>query len=173
MKILYAIQGTGNGHLTRAIEFYPYLKKFGTVDFLLSGSNCSLENEIPLKYKSRGLSLFYNNSGSLNFSEIRRNIYIREIYHDAENLPVDKYDLVINDFDFVTSLSCFLKNKKSIHIGHQASFAYQGVPLPKQSDFIGKIILKYFTRATRNLGIHFQRYHQNIKRKPKLNFSKR
>lgn len=162
MKILYAIQGTGNGHLTRAIEFQPFLQKFGEVHFLLSGSNCSLAHEIPITYKSRGLSLFYNSAGALNFKEIRRNIYIREIYKDASDLPVEKYDLVINDFDFVTSLACFLKKKKSIHIGHQASFNYQEVPVPKQTDFLGNIILKYFTRATQHLGIHFLRYHQNI-----------
>lgn len=162
MKILYAIQGTGNGHLTRAAEFYPHLKKYGEVDFMLSGSNCSLQHEIPVKYRSRGLSLFYNSAGSLNFNEIRKNIYLREILRDAENLPVADYDLVINDFDFITSLACQFKRKKSIHLGHQASFAYQGVPLPDKTSMLGTLILKHFARATQHLGIHFLRYHKNI-----------
>ena len=37
MKILYAIQGTGNGHLSRAIDVIPALKKIGQVDVLVSG----------------------------------------------------------------------------------------------------------------------------------------
>ena len=32
MKILFAIQGTGNGHLSRARDVYPELLKYGQVD---------------------------------------------------------------------------------------------------------------------------------------------
>ena len=42
MKIFYAIQGTGNGHISRAEQLYPYLQKHGEVDFFLSGSNAQL-----------------------------------------------------------------------------------------------------------------------------------
>lgn len=37
MKILYAFQGTGNGHLARAQEIIPILKKHALVDTLISG----------------------------------------------------------------------------------------------------------------------------------------
>jgi UDP-N-acetylglucosamine:LPS N-acetylglucosamine transferase len=59
MKIFYAIQGTGNGHISRAVQLYPYLKKYGEVDFFLSGSNAQLNVDIPIKFKSKGVSLFY------------------------------------------------------------------------------------------------------------------
>jgi hypothetical protein len=29
MKILYAVQATGNGHISRAIELMPHLEKYG------------------------------------------------------------------------------------------------------------------------------------------------
>ena len=38
MKILYGIQGTGNGHLSRAEEIVPILKKMAHVDVLISGN---------------------------------------------------------------------------------------------------------------------------------------
>ena len=38
MKILYAIQGTGNGHLSRARDIIPILQKKGDVDILVSGT---------------------------------------------------------------------------------------------------------------------------------------
>ena len=38
MKILYAIQGTGNGHIARAEDIVPVLKRFGTLDVLVSGA---------------------------------------------------------------------------------------------------------------------------------------
>ena len=43
MKILYAIQGTGNGHVSRAYEVVPELQKYGKVDLLLSGNQCDIE----------------------------------------------------------------------------------------------------------------------------------
>ncbi len=37
MKILYAIQGTGNGHLSRAVDMIPELKKYAIVYTAFSG----------------------------------------------------------------------------------------------------------------------------------------
>ena len=38
MKILYAVQGTGNGHFSRAQDVIPLLKKKAQVDILVSGT---------------------------------------------------------------------------------------------------------------------------------------
>ena len=38
MKVLYAFQGTGNGHIARAQEIIPILKKYAEVDILISHS---------------------------------------------------------------------------------------------------------------------------------------
>ena len=45
MRILYAIQGTGNGHLTRAKEIIPILQQKGTLDILVSGNENNLDLE--------------------------------------------------------------------------------------------------------------------------------
>ena len=42
MKIFYAVQATGNGHISRAMELLPYLERYGQVDIFLSGANNSL-----------------------------------------------------------------------------------------------------------------------------------
>jgi len=42
MKILYGIQGTGNGHLVRASVLAPELSKYANVDLLVSGSESDL-----------------------------------------------------------------------------------------------------------------------------------
>ena len=60
MKIFYAIQGTGNGHLSRAEQLYPYLKKYGEVDFFLSGSNSQLTRVFQLSIKVRDLVCITN-----------------------------------------------------------------------------------------------------------------
>ena len=47
MKILYGIQTTGNGHLTRAKEVISILKKRAEVDVVLSGPD---DNKISLNH---------------------------------------------------------------------------------------------------------------------------
>ena len=42
MRIFYAVQATGNGHIARALEILPYLKQYGEVDIFLSGTNAQL-----------------------------------------------------------------------------------------------------------------------------------
>ena len=59
MKILYAFQGTGNGHASRAIEIIPYLQQKGQVDVLISGYQCQLKLPFDVKYKYYGLSFIF------------------------------------------------------------------------------------------------------------------
>ncbi|TAH01036.1 MAG: glycosyl transferase, partial [Sphingobacteriales bacterium] len=70
MKIFYAVQATGNGHISRAMELLPHLQQYGTVDIFLSGANSSLPSTLPVTYRSKGLSLFYSNSGGLRYKKI-------------------------------------------------------------------------------------------------------
>jgi predicted glycosyltransferase len=56
MKILYAVQGTGNGHITRAIEIIPYLKQRSEVDILVSGIQSDIELPFKVTYRFNGLS---------------------------------------------------------------------------------------------------------------------
>lgn len=161
MKIFYAIQGTGNGHLSRAIELYPHLKKYGEVDFFLSGSNSNLNTELPIKYRSKGLSLFYKHTGGLDYSKILGSL-TSHLYKDAKALPVEEYDLVINDFEFITSQACVLKKVPSIHFGHQASFQSKKTPRSEKFNPLGNLILEKFVKSNSHMGLHFENYDNNI-----------
>jgi uncharacterized protein (TIGR00661 family) len=161
MKIFYAIQGTGNGHLSRAEQLYPYLKKYGEVDFFLSGSNAQLNTPIPIKYRSKGISMQYKSTGGLDYSSIAKSLSYK-LYKEAKALPIDNYDLIINDFEFITSLSCSLKRKKSIQFGHQASFQSKLTPRAKSINPIGNLVLAHFVKSTSYLGLHFESYDNHI-----------
>ena len=161
MKIFYAIQGTGNGHISRAIQLYPYLKKYGEVDFFLSGSNAHLNTDIPIKFKSKGLSLFYKHTGGLDYNKIVSSLSFN-IYKDARSLPVDEYDLIVNDFEFVSSLACSIKKVPCVHFGHQASFQSIKTPRPKGMNPLGNLILEKFVKSNKHIGLHFDAYDENI-----------
>jgi uncharacterized protein (TIGR00661 family) len=162
MKIFYAVQATGNGHISRAGEIMPFLQKVGKVDVFLSGSNHSLKNNLPIAYRSKGLSLFYNSDGGVDLQKTIGSIKFKKIWNEAKFLPIEKYDLVINDFECITSLACWIKKIPSIHFGHQASFQSDKTPRPKKKEFIGEWVLKNYAKGTDNIGLHFNSYDKNI-----------
>jgi uncharacterized protein (TIGR00661 family) len=158
MKIFYAVQATGNGHISRAMEILPFLQRYGEVDIFLSGSNSSLQLDGPVKYRSKGLCIFYNKSGSVSFPETIKQFSPVRLLKEARDLPVEKYDLVLNDFDSITALACAYKKIPSVNFGHQASFQSEKTPRPVKKDFIGEWILKNYGRATQYVGLHFTSY---------------
>ncbi len=158
MKIFYAIQATGNGHISRAIQLYPYLQKFGSVDFFLSGNNASLNIDLPIKFKSVGCSLHYSKCGGLNYWDIVKNIQPIQMYKDAKSLPLKDYDVVINDFDSVTSFACKMQKIHSVQFGHQASFISEATPRPEKRNLMGEMILKHYAPSPKHIGLHFEKY---------------
>ncbi|GGB07473.1 glycosyltransferase family protein [Puia dinghuensis] len=158
MKIFYAVQATGNGHISRAMELLPYFQRYGKVDIFLSGANNSLQLDASVKYRSKGLSLFYTSSGGLNYWEIGKQIAPLRLWREVRDLPVEKYDLVINDFECLTSLACMYKRVPSVNFGHQASFISPKVPRPEKREWMGEWILRNYARATQYVGLHFKQY---------------
>ncbi len=158
MKIFYAVQATGNGHISRATQLLPYLEKFGEVDVFLSGANASLEAPLPIRYRSNGLSLFYSTCGGLDYKLMWKHNSIVRAMKEAKQLPVEQYDIVINDFDFITAQACRSKKIKSVQFGHQASFLSNQTPRPEVRNYFGEMILKRYAPATKYIGLHFQPY---------------
>jgi uncharacterized protein (TIGR00661 family) len=158
MKILYAVQATGNGHISRAMELLPHLREYGEVDIFLSGANSTLELDAPVRYRSKGLSLFYTCNGGLNYSRIIRQLSLARIRKEIRELPVEQYDLVLNDFDCITALACSRKKVRSLNFGHQASFMSAKTPRPDKVSKTGEWILKNYARATHYTGLHFEQY---------------
>lgn len=158
MKIFYAVQATGNGHISRAMELLPHLQKFGTVDIFLSGDNSHLALDAPVIFRSKGISLFYNCTGGLDYWQIMKNLHPMRVKQEIRDLPVEKYDLVLNDFEYITAAACAKKDIPSIHFGHQASFQSSHTPRPEKKSLAGEWLLKHYAKATHYAGLHFKQY---------------
>lgn len=158
MKILYAVQATGNGHIARATELLPVLQRHGQVDVFLSGSNSSIDSDLPVVYRSKGLSLFYGNRGGLDYLRMLRSFAPARIIREVMDLPVEKYDLVINDFEAISSLACRHKRIPFVHFGHQASFVSDNVPRPASGDVAGEWLLRHYASSPDAIGLHFDNY---------------
>lgn len=162
MKILYAIQGTGNGHVSRARDIIPALQKNHEVDILISGSQTDVELPFPVKYKYHGLGFVFGKKGGIDIFESYKKSNLKVFFSEINCLPVQAYDLVINDFEPVSAWACYQKNKKCISLSHQAAVLNKNVPKPKHTDRIGKAVLKKYAPTCAQYGFHFQAYDTNI-----------
>lgn len=163
MKLLYAIQGTGNGHIARAQEIIPILKKYALVDVLISGHQSQLKPSLEIDYQFSGLSLLYNNHGGLSYKKTFFENSFCKAFKVIQSLELREYDLIINDFEPLTAWSAKLKKLPIIALSHQAALSFDGIPKPKQKSRLGENILKYYAPCDKKIGFHFQSYHPNIK----------
>lgn len=155
MKILYAVQGTGNGHLSRAIDIIPCLQKHGEVDILVSGIQGDLKLPFDVKYEFKGLSFIFGKKGGVDLWKTLRRANLRKFLKSIRELPVEDYDLVISDFEPVSAWACYRKNKECIGLSHQAAVLNKMFPLPESTDMVGKIVLQNYAPVTAKYGFHF------------------
>jgi uncharacterized protein (TIGR00661 family) len=162
MKILYAIQGTGNGHISRARDIVPILARMGDLDVLVSGVQADVELGFPVRYQYKGLSLIFGKKGGVDVLETYRKSNMLRLIREVRSLPILDYDLVISDFEPVSAWACFLKRKTCIGLSHQAAVLNEAAPRPNKFDPIGKAVLKRYAPVTHSYGFHFQAYAEGI-----------
>jgi uncharacterized protein (TIGR00661 family) len=162
VKILYAIQGTGNGHIARAEEIAPMLVDYGKVDLFVSGAQADIKLSMPVKYKSKGLSFFFGKKGGIDFLKTFRNNSSKRVMREIKEFPVEKYDLVINDFEAITAWACHKRDVPCIALSHQYSLLSPNVPKPKHFDPVGTWFLNNYAPVRQGVGFHFAAYDQNI-----------
>lgn len=162
LKILYAVQGTGNGHVTRAIEIIPYLQKRGEVDILVSGIQSDIELPFPVKYKFTGLSFIFGKQGGIDVWKTYWELNSRRLFKDIKELPILKYDLIISDFEPVSCWAALKAGKTCVALSNQVATLHPMAPKPKKGDLLGKLVLQNYAPATYNYGYHFKSLDKNI-----------
>lgn len=162
MKLLYAIQGTGNGHVARAIDVVPILKAYGDLDIFLSGAQADIRLPFPVKYKSKGLSFFFGKAGGIDFYKTFKQNSSKEVLSEIKRFPAEKYDLIINDFEPISAWSARRKRIPCVALSHQSALLSKKVPHPKHFDPVGEWILNNYAPVDASVGFHFTRYDTNI-----------
>lgn len=162
MKILYAVQGTGNGHLCRAMDIIPCLQKYGEVDVLISGIQADIPLPFDVKYRLHGLSFIFGKNGGVDLWRTFMSSTVRKLVKEVNSLPVQDYDLVINDFEPISAWACHVKDLPCIGLSHQIGALDSLSPKPEESDMLGKFIMKNYAPATDLYGFHFKAYSDHI-----------
>ena len=162
MKILYAIQGTGNGHMSVAREVIPYLKKRAEVDILVSGTQVDIGLPYDIKYKLHGMGFVFGKKGGIDYLDTYKKSRIKLLFKEINTIPVEEYDLVFSDFEPVSAWACYLRNQPCIGFSHQAAVANKRSPKPQKNDLLGRAVLKYYAPTSQRYGFHFLPYDTNI-----------
>ena len=162
MKILFAVQATGNGHISRAREVIPHLRLHGELDVLISGRQAEVALPTLIKYKKSGISFTFGKRGGIDIIDSIRHFRPFTFLKDIYQFPVKKYDLIINDFEPVTAWACKLKKKTCIALSHQASFLSPKTPRPNQRNAFAENIFRNYAPVNDYRGFHFKEYDKNI-----------
>ncbi|MDB5135275.1 MAG: glycosyl transferase [Mucilaginibacter sp.] len=157
MKILYAIQGTGNGHISRAREIVPLLEQYGELDLLISGTEAEVALSQPIKYRFHGFSFVFGTKGGVDNWATLKLMRLRRLWRDMHSLPLAQYDLIINDFEPVSAWACHLQKIASVSLSHQCSFISAKTPRPAKWNY-AEWLFKYYSPTTHHIGFHFERY---------------
>ena len=163
MKILFGIQGTGNGHITRARAMATaFQNKNQEVDFVVSGRSPDKLFDMGIFGDFRcyqGLTFVtVNGRVSKVKTALKNNLY--RFYRDVKSLDLGSYDLVVSDFEPVSAWAARNQNITSIAIGHQPAFKYD---VPKRDDdFMSRQIMNIFAPTTIHLGLHWHHFNQPL-----------
>lgn len=162
MKILYAIQGTGNGHLARAEDVVPALRQHGQVDLFVSGAQADISLPFPVKYKSKGLSFYFGKKGGVDIMKTFMKNSSKDVLREINNFPVEEYDVIINDFEPISAWAARKKKIPCISLSHQAALLSKKVPKPRHYDPMGEWIINNYAPCDDWVGFHFARFDKNI-----------
>ena len=162
LRILYGIQGTGNGHLARALEIVPLLQQLAVVDVLVSGQHAEVQVPFPITYQYKGLGFIFGKKGGVDLLQTFAKNNTRRLYKEIKNLPIADYDLVINDFEPVSAWAARSKRVPCVALSHQAAVLSPHAPRPSGSDIFGRAILHNYAPSVAQFGFHFGPYDPGI-----------
>ncbi len=159
MKILYGVQGTGNGHITRARAM---AKAFAVsdiqVDFLFSGRAEDRYFDMACfgDYRTRHGLTFQVERGRVNRFKTALKLHPLRFWQEVRRLDVNGYDLVLSDFEPVCAWAARKRGVPSLGIGHQYVFEH---PVPqRKADPISAALLRRFAPVDDALAVHWHHF---------------
>jgi uncharacterized protein (TIGR00661 family) len=157
MKVLYAIQGTGNGHLSRAREIIPILQKHvDELDILVSGAQHQVDYCHEIKYRYKGLTFHTSKTGKVAYFGSLLKMNFLRFFIEVRDFPADDYDLIITDFEPVSAWSARRKNVTCIELSHQVGVVMSKPRLKSISNLFVFYMMKFMCPTQNKIGFHFK-----------------
>lgn len=163
MRVLYGVQATGQGHISRARAMAKALSDHAIeVSWLFSGrERQALFDMSPFgQFDHRQGLTFATEQGRIRYRQTLRNSKPVEFIQDVRQLDLEPYDIVVTDFEPVTAWAAKHQGKTCVGIGHQYAF---GDDTPVSGDnVLSRTIMRTFAPVSLPLGLHWHHYADNV-----------
>ena len=145
VKILYGIQGTGNGHISRSLLVIDELaKRIGAenIDILISGNNYTLPIPYPIKYQLDGITFTYGKGGKISLFKSIKNLHFKRLKKDIDAIDFTVYSFIITDQEPISAWGAKRNKIPSIGIGNV--YALEDTKMKRL--FVHKYMTKIFQK---------------------------
>ena len=168
LKILYGIQCTGNGHLSRSKEIIKYLQdnysdKIETIDVCLSGNFSQIDtSELNVKWKFEGLG-FNMDKGQISILKTIIDLKLWDFFKSIFVPQIKGYDIIVSDFEPITCWAGIIRRKKVLGVGNHYKFLSNKKFLKNLSPtyFYNKVITKLVSPVNKYIAFEYLKDTEN------------
>ncbi|MCB0795050.1 MAG: glycosyl transferase, partial [Flavobacteriales bacterium] len=100
----------------------------------------------------------FGRSGGIDHRATWRSAIKGRFFREVRELPVQEYDVVINDFEPVSAWAAYLRGVPCIGSSHQAAVLKPDAPRPSTRDPFGVAVLRHYAPVDASVGFHFHPY---------------
>ncbi|MEZ5554394.1 glycosyltransferase family protein [Haliea sp.] len=163
MRILYGVQATGNGHISRARAMARAFEGLDVeIVWVFSGrERDQLFDMAPFGdfLHCRGLT-FATEAGRIRYRRTLSQARLWQFRRDVRTLPVRGFDLVVTDFEPVVARAGRRAGIPTIGIGHQ--YAFGGDTPTPAGHWLARRIMQAFAPVDRGIGLHWHPYGRHV-----------
>lgn len=158
VKVLYAFQGTGNGHMARATALIPHLERHPDVELTvwISGTHVHLKAPFTIHRSYTGITLFYTKNGGIHWVNVLFRNHWLEWFWNMITAPIRSFDLVLNDYEPISAWACRFRGTSLLALSHQAAVVHPWTPRPQKIHPLLERILYWYAPFEHALGFHFK-----------------
>ena len=159
MNILYGVQATGNGHISRSREVVSNLKALGhTVQVVFSGRPADQLTDVDEfePYTVYPGLTFQTRQGKIRILQTAIRLNLPRFYRDINSFDASGIDLVVTDFEPISARVARRSRIPSIGIAHQYAFLHP-IPMAGGSPF-SRWVLTNFAPVDIPLGLHWHHF---------------
>ncbi len=144
------------------MEFYPIMKNYADVDVFLSGIQGDLKLNFPVIAKKHGAGFIFGKKGGVDYWRSLRAAKPLRFFYDVYRLTLKDYDLVISDFEPISTWAGKWADIERVGLSHQASFLSSLTPRPVKKNWFGEFVYRQFAPVDRYIGLHYKAFDDNI-----------
>lgn len=160
MKILYGVQGTGNGHVSRARMMARHFNSCGgvKVSYLFSGRPRKDYFDMGIfgDFDCRKGLTFNADHGKINYRKTWAENSPKKFIREVKSLSLASYDLVLTDYEPVSAWAARRAGIPILGLGHQYAFDYH---VPREGGNPASwFFMRNFAPVVNAFGLHWSSF---------------